>query len=277
MGTLKRLVLGDIHGHWNTLKQIYDLENPDEVIILGDYFDSFSGTTDSMTECFNNILALQKEHKENKAGDFILLLGNHDFHYLSQMERYSGYNWHYATWAEMKLRQAVEEKLIKVAHIDKVNKTIYSHAGVTNTWLRNSKLDDVDLEFINEVNQNCLCHKGNDPYGNDFTNGPLWVRPEALLCDIYEDNEGYTWTQIVGHTHIKNGPLFIKYDGTSCYGTKANNDYIGHRVPGRDNDLTIIYVMDTMPNYYMVEEVDIESEKVLVREVKNNTMNLLEE
>ena len=37
----KRLVIGDIHGYFATLKKIYDAEQPDEVIIVGDYFDNF--------------------------------------------------------------------------------------------------------------------------------------------------------------------------------------------------------------------------------------------
>ena len=27
---MKRLVIGDIHGHWDGFKKIYDLEDPDE-------------------------------------------------------------------------------------------------------------------------------------------------------------------------------------------------------------------------------------------------------
>ena len=38
----KRLVIGDFHGHFESLKAIYDLEKPYEVIHLGDYFDNFS-------------------------------------------------------------------------------------------------------------------------------------------------------------------------------------------------------------------------------------------
>ena len=34
---MKRIVIGDPHGRWGLVKQIYDKEQPDEVIILGDY------------------------------------------------------------------------------------------------------------------------------------------------------------------------------------------------------------------------------------------------
>ena len=39
---MKRIVIGDPHGRWRSVKKIYDYEQPDEVIILGDYFDSFN-------------------------------------------------------------------------------------------------------------------------------------------------------------------------------------------------------------------------------------------
>lgn len=34
---MKRIVIGDPHGRWRSVKKIYDYEQPDEVIILGDY------------------------------------------------------------------------------------------------------------------------------------------------------------------------------------------------------------------------------------------------
>ena len=44
----KRLIFGDFHGHFNSLNQIYQDEKPYSVIHLGDYFDNFHGSTDSI-------------------------------------------------------------------------------------------------------------------------------------------------------------------------------------------------------------------------------------
>ena len=88
---MKRLVIGDIHGHWEGFKKIYDLENPDEVIMLGDYFDNFHGSDDSIYECYQNILDLRGEHLALKKGDFKMLIGNHDFQYNHWVEKCSGY------------------------------------------------------------------------------------------------------------------------------------------------------------------------------------------
>ena len=39
---IKRIIIGDPHGRWVSFKNIYDKEQPNEVIVLGDYFDSFN-------------------------------------------------------------------------------------------------------------------------------------------------------------------------------------------------------------------------------------------
>ena len=51
---MKRIVIGDPHGRWGYIKQIYDKEQPDEVIILGDYFDSFDVDNVAWDEFYKN-------------------------------------------------------------------------------------------------------------------------------------------------------------------------------------------------------------------------------
>ena len=66
----KRLVIGDIHGYFDTLKKIYDAEQPDEVIIVGDYFDNFKNNADMNVQCFENIISLQQYHLSLNKGFF---------------------------------------------------------------------------------------------------------------------------------------------------------------------------------------------------------------
>ena len=54
----KRIIIGDPHGRWGCVKQAYDNENPDEVIILGDYFDSFNIHPEDQRDCYDNIIQL---------------------------------------------------------------------------------------------------------------------------------------------------------------------------------------------------------------------------
>lgn len=259
---MKRLVIGDIHGHWDGFKKIYDLENPDEVILLGDYFDNFNGTDDSIYECYQNILDLRCEHLVYK-GDFIMLIGNHDFQYNHWFEKCSGYRPSMAVRNALILNDHSEH--LKFVYVDELNNTIYSHAGVTNTWLKENmgELYSPDSYLdINEMNHQAFkfTYKGNgDIYGNTVYNSPIWCRPRSLNQDSLLNKNGKTMTQVVGHTHTQE-PICYNFDG--------------YEMPNDDLDILNenykdikIYVMDTMPNYYMVEELD-EDHKLIKRTIK---------
>ncbi len=247
-----RIILGDTHGHWTPIKEIYNDTKPDEVILLGDYCDSFSLTSQDMVTCWNNIQKLKKKHK----GLFHLVMGNHDWHYINGSERYSGYK--QGTWNAMHdlLNKAWDDKELHIAYVDKVNKTIYSHAGITKTWIK--EWSNPPLDMLDEVNEYGLnfSHMSFDVYGDSKWQGPLWVRPTALISDIYEDEEGVIWTQIVGHTRTRNGkPILVKKEGTkNCWDC-----------PEEAN----LWVIDTMPFYYIKETLD-DNGILIKRELINN-------
>ena len=90
---MKRVVIGDPHGRWGYVKQIYDKEQPDEVVILGDYFDSFNIDVYTQRDSYENIINLRKEHLKMNKGRFVMLIGNHDMHYMDEkFGRCSGWN-----------------------------------------------------------------------------------------------------------------------------------------------------------------------------------------
>lgn len=262
--TMKRLVLGDIHGHWDTLKEIYDRENPDAVIILGDYFDNFHGTDESIGQCFDNILELRNEHIALKSGPFILLMGNHDFHYNHWYEKYSGYRPSMAVANALRLNN--NSDLFQFTYIDEINNTIYSHAGVTNTWLRDNlgnKYDSKSYKYINEMNHMAFkfTYKGGcDWYGTSIYSSPIWVRPKALITDSVTNEKGEPMIQIVGHTHSEN-PMCYDFNGKSCTDIDKINKH---------PEKVKIYVIDTMPSWYIVEEIDDKTKKLISREIKRN-------
>ena len=89
----KRVIVGDMHGMFGIVKDIYDLEQPDDFIILGDYFDSFTIAPNLQELAYKDLLELRRYHKSLQKGKFIMLIGNHDLHYLpSHHEQCSGYN-----------------------------------------------------------------------------------------------------------------------------------------------------------------------------------------
>lgn len=197
----KRLIIGDLHGK-GVVYDIYNRENPDDVIILGDYFDSFNLSPLVQKLNFESLLKIREEHIKSGKGEFILLLGNHDYHYMRDtMEMYSGYNDETAGYVCNLIEDLYNKKILQVSYIDKINRIIFSHAGVTNSWFcKNCK----NLEDINNVSLESLrftYKDGGDVYGSSKWNSPIWVRPNSLIQDCYKDNNGIIWNQIFGHTY----------------------------------------------------------------------------
>ena len=245
----KRLILGDIHGHIDFVKQIYEYETPNDVIILGDYCDSFKLKPEDIAYCFNELLFLKSNHKH---GEFHLLIGNHDLHYMLTSEEYSGKNYLTENMMYETLMQAWDDKILEPYIVDKKNKTIYSHAGITKTWSKiwKHKLgDEVNLDSLRFTFGNTL-----NCYGDCPENGFVWVRPNSLYSDMLD---GYK--QVVGHT-VTEKPVII--------GTESNKPVI---IDFNDNDKVnsdgIIFILDTLRFWYMIETLD-DNGKLVRREFK---------
>lgn len=201
----KFIAIGDIHGRdtWESIVEKH-IDDVDRVIFIGDYFDSFSIPMPTQLKNFRKILNLKKDNIDK----VVLFIGNHDFHYLSVGETYSGYNPTYATGIEYDyLRPAIEEGLIVAAHRE--DNYLFTHAGLTKTWCKNVgvKLSGDIVEQVNDlwkytprvfgwaVNPLKKMSAYTDPYGDDIWQGPLWIRPSSLYKDKIDN-----FIQVVGHT-----------------------------------------------------------------------------
>jgi len=191
----KIIAVGDTHGrrYWEQLKR-YQF---DRMIFIGDYFDSEKPIPyQTQIENFNNIVEFKRENPDK----VVLLIGNHDYHYIEPLEEYSGYQ-HYGT---QNIKEAITDALdvLQVAHLeeDGIEMYLFTHAGLTKTWCELRKIDQCNLvENVNRLfieDQSDFCFYGFNGYGDDITQGPLWVRPNSLELDSVE---GYT--QVVGHTN----------------------------------------------------------------------------
>lgn len=254
----KRLIVGDIHGRIYTFSTIYKKELPEDttkfdVILLGDYLDTHEDITpEEQVDGLKTLLEMKKTH-EKKYGLFTMLMGNHDFHYFIDdvHEHYSGYTIKTAVMSENILRKAVKDHDIKFALVDNKNRTIYSHAGVTNTWINERQDVPIPINMIDLANTDSFKFTFGsylDPYGDDPLNGPLWVRPRSLLDDLYRDFDNdlgttSTWTQIVGHTVCKR-PIITHEDGSEW---KTKEDW----------RMAKFWDIDCLhTGYYMVEWLD---------------------
>jgi predicted phosphodiesterase len=226
------LVISDVHGRpdWKTI--IAQEESAEQIVFLGDYFDSFDINTQDQIANFKDIITF----KEQNPGKVILLTGNHDVHYLpyfiSMNEHYSGFQARKA----YTISELIQSNFHHLQMAHRHENYLFTHAGVTNTWLNNNRFDeDQDATtFINDLFQYkpaAFRFRGNDPYGNSIESSPVWVRPESLLNDAYKKEE---FKQVAGHTVFKHITImeeryfFVDAQETREYLTLSNNSHQIH-------------------------------------------------
>lgn len=195
---MQTLSIGDIHGrdHW----QKVDPVQYDYVIFVGDYFDSWDVPNPTMLDNMRNILEFKKSYD-----NVILLLGNHDIHYLYSDEsvyRGSGYR------AEIAL--AFQELLIHHQYLMQVafqiENVLWTHAGVNKVWAK-TYLEDLPLTkyavTLNEMfkvrkTRMALADIGASRGGFFPTGGPFWS--DHRKDNIQNPIPGLI--QIYGHTEV---------------------------------------------------------------------------
>lgn len=226
---MKIVALGDTHGRDTWEKIVGKNNDADKIIFIGDYFDThYDITTDQQIENFTKIL----EFKKNNMEQVVLLLGNHDFHYLKGAgEKYSGHDTFRALDINIVLQPAVDSGLVQMCF--KHDKYVFTHAGVTKTWcLRNGiKTNDLEKEindkFTTELDSFCFAYGPNmSQTGNDVTQSPIWVRIPSLFADAIDDI-----TYVIGHTTQENIVITDKIIAIDTIGTSGEYLVIEKNTP----------------------------------------------
>jgi predicted phosphodiesterase len=192
----KTVILGDTHGR-DCWKQIVASESPDRVIFIGDYFDSFDNTAVEQMHNFKEII----DWKQSGQSEVIMLIGNHDYHYMRGVSQYySGY--------QAGARPAIEHLLYENRqHMQMaygMGGFIFTHAGVSSDWLKAHDYDNESnlIDWINDMwkyKPNVFGFAGRDPYGDSKISSPIWIRPYSLQA-ANRDTLRDQFIQVVGHT-----------------------------------------------------------------------------
>jgi hypothetical protein len=206
---MKLVAIGDIHGrdYW---KQIIDQEqDADTFVFVGDYFDSF---TIKGADQINNFLDIIEFKKQSKV-PVILLLGNHDYHYYPGIEDNgtSGYQ----TLMAPSIKHVVDDNKQHLQVAYQVGEFVFTHAGLSSEWLDdNIVMWDVPnlAMYVNDLfyyQPQKLAYRpykqvgstvyGVGGYGSETFQGPLWIRPKALMA-ANRDTLRNQIIQVVGHT-----------------------------------------------------------------------------
>ena len=79
----KIIVVPDVHGrtHWKKAASKLTFGEVDEIVFVGDYFDSFNINGEDQINNFLDIIEFQK----NNLDRVTLLTGNHDLQYITDM------------------------------------------------------------------------------------------------------------------------------------------------------------------------------------------------
>lgn len=197
---MKILIIPDVHGshEWEVAKE--KINEVDKIVFLGDYFDAWKNVWDDQGENFKNICDFKRKYPDKVK----LLIGNHDFAYISgtrEGERVSGHQ--YSKHAEIRALLTANLDILDLAF--EADGFVFSHAGFSKTWVRYMKQvfhemfdkypdDDGRTEFKSQEDYEQYCSK---------------IKSTALIWD--ENEWGVSKLNEVWHTlsHFPSDKNFI--------------------------------------------------------------------
>jgi hypothetical protein len=209
---MKTVVIGDVHGR-SLWKLIVHQENPDQVIFIGDYFDSFDIKGADQLNNFLDII----EYKKSSGKEVIMLIGNHDYHYFPEVgdNGTSGYQ----SIFSYQISPVIDSNREHLQMVYQMDEFLFSHAGVSsafmdsvfgiNGWKTDTIVNDLNelfkykplsFEFGMAVSIKKMSYL--DPYGDNEEQSPIWIRPRSLMA-ANRNTLRKQVIQIVGHTQVK--------------------------------------------------------------------------
>ena len=249
----KTIYIGDIHGRDIWKEIVEEHKDADNIVFIGDYFDSFNIPGTVQLRNARDIVEFKKEQELDPTKKVYLLIGNHDIHYMRGIEgkgSTSGFNANMMYEFEMFFEENKEHFQMCV-HIDN---RLCTHAGISETFLKDTGYwtysDNLDFsgvaEFINDLYQykpNQFTFEGYydrhyglaspSGYGDDEGQSPIWIRPRSLQSSNKNSELKKQYIQIVGHT---------QQDTIDIKGKSTGGRY---------------YYIDTLPSgEYLIDEDD---------------------
>ena len=283
------LSVPDVHGshEWEVVKTL-PKDSYDFIVFHGDYFDSWENEWPDQGENFINICDFIREDTEHRK----LLIGNHDWSYLSQSRDGQNCSGHQSgsIYSEGKIT-VIRELLLGSKDILELafecDGWVFSHAGFSKTAvnymqeiLKNlgiiqdgneysiSLLNSVFKKRLEEYNipnfskwipldekldwDGCFSGSGDEP--SQFC---LWIRPDSLLEDAYYNK------QVVGHTEL------CIYD--KIYLQQGENKVIVVDSP----DHEVYDVLDTQKEYAFFSVTEINKQRKKLFKVVNDIKSQL--
>lgn len=210
------IVVADLHGDVEKTRAFLDYKPEEEHVALGDYLDSFTEPVERQLECLKLLMG----------SDAVLLLGNHECHYLKNpLFQFAGYNSVHASLFQNILEANIQR--FKAAYA--VDGWLLTHAGVKSEFTEDVRDVAVLADTFNSTWKSYLTNRlvdNQDLYLYQsifFFNFRIFVEGNLLPTNI---------TQIFGHVENNRPivePTYIALDTTnnsnSCwlYDTATND------------------------------------------------------
>ena len=197
----KILICPDVHGRKFWHKAIEMIDEVDQVVFLGDYLDPYSheGITfeDALTE-LEGILAFKEDYPDK----VVLLVGNHDMHYIkTEFMDCSRLN----VWRRVEVHDLFMNNIDKFQLIHEVDNYLFSHAGVYLEWTKKYEITLRELFDFKKF----LEGRWQTLEDVSYTRGGWNKVGSCVWADIRESVENelpLMFRQIVGHTQMESKP-----------------------------------------------------------------------
>ena len=248
---MKNIYIGDIHGR-DVWKQIVaENEDADNIVFIGDYFDSFDIPGVVQLRNARDIVEFKKFTELDPSKRVYLLIGNHDIHYMRGINgkgTTSGFNANMMYEFETFFEENKEHFQMCV----NIGEVLCTHAGVSEDFLKDAGYwtysDNIHYDGVPEWINDLFHYKPNEftfegyydrhyglaspnGYGDDPGQSPIWIRPKSLQLSNKNSDIKKTWIQVVGHT---------QQDTIDIKGKSTGGRY---------------YYIDTLPSgEYLIEE-----------------------
>ena len=191
------IVFGDVHGltYWKKAVK----ENPEcRYIFLGDYLDPYENIPHK--QLIDNLKAIIKL-KKDRSDDVVLLLGNHDMHYL---HLHIDPCCRFDCDIEDAAHDLFYENADLFQHAFQGGKRIFTHAGISETWFYDDFGGDPNKNIADQLNnpyrdQLPTLFRVGEKRGGDInaTGGIFWADLVELMRDPLKD-----YIQYVGHNRV---------------------------------------------------------------------------
>lgn len=219
---MKNVYIPDIHGRQSWHQIVEDNQDADNIVFIGDYFDSFDISGVEQLHNAKEIVEFKKERERDASKKVYLLIGNHDHHYMPGV-KYKGLMSGYQPIMSHQFEYFFNNNEDMFQMCVMIGNVLCTHAGVSSTFLRDTgftsrdkyKTEDIP-DFLNHLfkykpNQfgfNAYTDRyyglaDSNPYGDDEGQSPIWIRPKSLQKSNRGTRLKDDVIQVVGHTQVE--------------------------------------------------------------------------